>query len=139
MSTSQKHREYAGEPMREKDDDELAGIGPVLSSRLKQQGFTKLTRYILYYDSNIKHITYYWRLVCNIILFWNQFCVQCSKIIHSLSTQHSLVFSIREITLKAYKVLDQFLFLGKNQEMFSTWLKGTTKSNAKQAKVLCMP
>lgn len=42
-TTSQKHREFAGEPMRDKPVEDLAGIGPVLASRLKEQGFTKVS------------------------------------------------------------------------------------------------
>jgi len=42
MTTSQKHREFAGEPMRDKPVEDLAGIGPVLAGRLKEQGFTKV-------------------------------------------------------------------------------------------------
>lgn len=45
-TTSQKHREFAGEPMRDKPVEDLAGIGPVLASRLKEQGFTKVNNYI---------------------------------------------------------------------------------------------
>lgn len=41
-TTSQKHREFAGEPMRDKPVEDLAGIGPVLAGRLKEQGFTKV-------------------------------------------------------------------------------------------------
>lgn len=41
-TTSQKHREFAGEPMRDKPVEDLAGIGPVLAARLKEQGFNKV-------------------------------------------------------------------------------------------------
>lgn len=41
-TTSQKFREFTGEPMRDKPVEDLAGIGPVLAGRLKEQGFTKV-------------------------------------------------------------------------------------------------
>lgn len=41
-TTSQKHREFAGEPMRDKPVEDLAGIGPVLATRLREIGFTKV-------------------------------------------------------------------------------------------------
>lgn len=49
-TTSQKHREFTGEPMRDKPVDDLAGIGPVLASRLKEQGFTKVFKFVSYYN-----------------------------------------------------------------------------------------
>lgn len=42
-TTSQKHKAFSGEPMRDKSVDELAGIGNVLASRLKEEGFTKVS------------------------------------------------------------------------------------------------
>ena len=41
-STSQKHRNFIAEPMGEKDVSELAGIGPVLSSRFTEKGFDQV-------------------------------------------------------------------------------------------------
>jgi hypothetical protein len=41
-TTSQKHKAFSGEPMRDKPVEDLAGIGPVLASRLKEQGFNKV-------------------------------------------------------------------------------------------------
>lgn len=46
-TTSQKHREFAGEPMRDKPVEDLAGIGPVLAGRLREQGFTKVSYFNL--------------------------------------------------------------------------------------------
>jgi len=42
-TTSQKHKAFSGEPMRDKPVEDLAGIGPVLASRLKEQGFNKVS------------------------------------------------------------------------------------------------
>jgi len=40
-TTSQKHRNFVSEPMGDKDVSELAGIGPVLSQRLIDEGFDR--------------------------------------------------------------------------------------------------
>jgi len=41
MSTSQKHRNFVGEPMGEKGVKDLAGIGDALGDRLCNKGFDK--------------------------------------------------------------------------------------------------
>ncbi|KAJ8045114.1 Barrier-to-autointegration factor [Holothuria leucospilota] len=38
-STSKKHRDFVGEPMGDKGVTDLAGIGEVLGTRLKDRGF----------------------------------------------------------------------------------------------------
>ncbi|XP_041035892.1 barrier-to-autointegration factor B-like [Carcharodon carcharias] len=40
-TTSQKHKNFVVEPMKEKSVKELAGIGLVLGGRLEEKGFTK--------------------------------------------------------------------------------------------------
>lgn len=40
-STSQKHRDFVGEPMGDKSVTELAGIGAVLGERLQSKGYDK--------------------------------------------------------------------------------------------------
>lgn len=47
-TTSQKHKAFSGEPMRDKPVEDLAGIGPTLAGRLKEQGFHKVSYFIQY-------------------------------------------------------------------------------------------
>lgn len=46
-STSQKHKNFVGEPMGEKDIREVAGIGEVLGKRLTDSGYDKVCLSIL--------------------------------------------------------------------------------------------
>lgn len=48
-STSQKHRNFVSEPMGDKNVDQLAGIGPVLSERLSEKGYDKVSLLIKFY------------------------------------------------------------------------------------------
>ena len=41
-STSQKHKDFVGEPMGDKDIKEVAGIGEVLGKRLQEIGYDKV-------------------------------------------------------------------------------------------------
>jgi Barrier to autointegration factor len=41
-TTSMKHKSFVSEPMGEKPCTELAGVGPVLGSRLEAKGFDKV-------------------------------------------------------------------------------------------------
>lgn len=41
-NTTQKHRDFVGEPMGDKDVTELPGIGEVLGARLEHQGYDKV-------------------------------------------------------------------------------------------------
>lgn len=48
-TTSQKHKAFSGEPMRDKPVEDLAGIGVTLAGRLKEQGFHKVSYFIYDY------------------------------------------------------------------------------------------
>ena len=56
MSTSQKHKDFVSEPMGEKSNNEIAGIGAVLGKRLTDEGFDKV--YVLY-NTIYYNILYY--------------------------------------------------------------------------------
>lgn len=42
LSTTQKHKAFSGEPMRDKQAKYLAGIGSILANRLKEQVFNEV-------------------------------------------------------------------------------------------------
>ena len=42
-STSQKHRDFIGEPMGQKSVRDIAGIGPVLGKRFEDKGYDKVS------------------------------------------------------------------------------------------------
>lgn len=52
-TTSQKHRDFVGEPMGDKPVTALSGIGEVLGKSLKDQGFDKVS-------SNVLDLDQYW-------------------------------------------------------------------------------
>lgn len=43
-TTSQKHRDFVGEPMGDKPVTALSGIGDILGKKLEQQGFDKVDK-----------------------------------------------------------------------------------------------
>ena len=58
-STSQKHRDFVGEPMGEKEIYEVAGIGKVLGEKLVKMGFDKVNYGNRYSTLNLNFIKSY--------------------------------------------------------------------------------
>lgn len=52
-TTSQKHRNFVGEPMGDKPVTALSGIGEVLGRSLEHKGFDKVSSHLLDQDQSV--------------------------------------------------------------------------------------
>ena len=53
-TTSQKFRDFTGEPLKDKEIHEIPGLGPKLANNLEEAGITKVRSCLeLFYDSLI--------------------------------------------------------------------------------------
>ena len=88
MSTSQKHDNFVGKPMGNKDVTELAGIGPVLRANLSNKGYDKaylvLGQFLVFYKN--KELLKVWlHVTCGANAEQQQDCFEC---INQWCTQH---------------------------------------------------
>ncbi|XP_057315295.1 barrier-to-autointegration factor A-like [Hydractinia symbiolongicarpus] len=81
-TTSQKHRNFVSEPMGDKEVTELAGIGPVLGDRLRENGFDKayvvLGQYLVL-KKNEEMFTEWLKEVCKANKKQSSDCCGCLK------------------------------------------------------------
>lgn len=116
-TTSQKHRDFVGEPMGDKPVTALSGIGETLGKKLEEQGFDKVEKKDtlggaeLGFTANDK-----WILQCGSV-----FTSGCNICLPPVSLSQASV------------VLGQFLLLKKDTDMFTEWLKDASGANSRQA------
>lgn len=120
-TTSQKHRDFVGEPMGDKPVTALSGIGETLGKKLEEQGFDKVE------NPAGNSVVAQKDLQINVAFSFSRFCFNLLGGRISVSTHLLCSFS------QAFVVLGQFLLLKKDTEMFTEWLKDATGANSRQA------